>query len=267
MPVTWSERASYSFSESVQDLALELRMNCLSVGHETASIDTVTVSPEPAARCATHDIFGNKVIELRFDRPVRRLVFSGFHRVPCGTGEPFAAPFLPLDLALEEGGPAPSPTDSATPQAIAAILDEARGGWRVDASVTGLGRSLADIRSTRRGVCQDLARLAVDLFRRSGMPARFVVGYTAPKAGPVPLLRHAWIAVHVAGAWHQFDPANRRDEPRQRVATAWGSALAPIGPVVGRTPVRARTQISLSALAHVEDEARDPPQATAARRR
>ena len=117
MPIEWSERASYSFSESVDNLALELRMNCLPALGRTASVDTVIVSPEPSARCATRDIFGNTVIELRFDRPVRRLVFSGFHRVPCGAGEPFAAPFLPLDLALEEGGQAP--TDDATPQAIA----------------------------------------------------------------------------------------------------------------------------------------------------
>ena len=257
MPIEWSERASYSFSESVDNLALELRMNCLPALGRTASVDTVIVSPEPSARCATRDIFGNTVIELRFDRPVRRLVFSGFHRVPCGAGEPFAAPFLPLDLALEEGGQAP--TDDATPQAIAAVLADARRGWRFDASVTGLDRPLADIRSTRRGVCQDLARLAVDMFRRRGTPARFAVGYAVPRESRAPLLRHAWIAVHARGAWRELDPANLRDEPRQCVATAWGSALASIGPVVGRTPVRARTQLGLSALARVEDEAADPP--------
>jgi len=266
MPIEWSERASYSFSESVPGLALELRMNCLPALGRTASVDTVIVSPEPSARNATRDIFGNKVIELRYDRPVRRLVFSGFHRVPCGEGGPVAAPFLPLDLALEEGGQAPSPTDDATPQAIAAILEDARHGWRSDASVTGLDRSLANIRSTRRGVCQDLARLAVDMFRRRGTPARFAVGYAVPREYRVPLLRHAWIAVHVAGGWHELDPANLREEPRQRVATAWGSALASIGPVVGRTPVTARTQLGLSALARVEDEVVDQPQVTAALR-
>jgi transglutaminase-like putative cysteine protease len=266
MPIEWSERASYSFSESVPGLALELRMNCLPALGRTASVDTVIVSPEPSARHATHDIFGNKVIELRFDRPVRRLVFSGFHRVPCGPVEPVPTSFLPLDLVLEEGGQAPTPTDGATPQAIATILEGARRGWRFDASVTGLDRSLADIRSTRRGVCQDLARLVVDLFRRRGMPARFAVGYAVPRESQAPLLRHAWIAVYVAGAWRELDPANLREEPRQRVATAWGSALASIGPVVGRTPVKARTQLSLSALARVEDEATDPPRAAAARR-
>jgi transglutaminase-like putative cysteine protease len=250
MPVTWSERASYSFSEGVHDLAVELRMHCLPVGGRKASIDTVIVNPEPAARCATCDVFGNTVTELRFDRPVRRLVFSGFHRVSCGAEEPFPAPLLPLDLLREDGEPAPS--DGATLPEIAAIVEDARRGWRVDASATGLRRPLADIRARRCGVCQDLARLAVDLLRRRGVPARFVVGYAAPNKGPVPLLRHAWIAVQVAGAWHELDPANWREEPRHRLATAWGSTLAAIGPVVGRTPVMARTQISLSALAQAE---------------
>ena len=259
MLIKWSEKASYSFSAPVCDLAVDLRMQCLAVWGRTAVVDLVTVTPEPAARKATSDIFGNAVIELTFDRPVQRLVVSGYHRASCCAEEPFAAPLLPMDLALEDearkenstigrGDPTVSLHDVAT------IVREVRRGWRYNASITGLRRPLSDIDASRRGVCQDIARLAVDLMRRRGIPARYVVGYAVPRDRRIRVLRHAWIAAHVDGGWREVDVADLRDELRPLAATAWGSALAAIGPVIGRSPVRAQTQLTVDAQAELENK-------------
>lgn len=76
----------------------------------------------------------------------------------------------------------------------------------------------------RRGVCRDIAHIAISLCRALNIPARYVCGYL-PDVGvppdPTPMDFHAWFEVYLGGAWFTFDA--RHNIPRiGRVVIARG---------------------------------------------
>lgn len=85
-----------------------------------------------------------------------------------------------------------------------------------ETGATKVHASLADVLTTKAGVCQDFAHLLVALVRSWGVPARYAMGYQDPTlaadddeevvtAGAT----HAWAQVLVPGAgWRGFDATN-----------------------------------------------------------
>jgi transglutaminase-like putative cysteine protease len=88
--------------------------------------------------------------------------------------------------------------------------------------------------TTRRGVCQDLAHLAVGCLRAVGLPARYVSGYleTTPPAGRERLrwsdASQPWASVLVpGGTWLDLDPTNAN---LIDVTTGWGRDFGDVTP-------------------------------------
>ncbi|WP_368731505.1 transglutaminase family protein, partial [Ralstonia pickettii] len=78
--------------------------------------------------------------------------------------------------------------------------------------VTGVHSTAADAWVARKGVCQDMAHIAIGALRSVGIPARYVSGYLHPKANAeigvaVAGESHAWVE-WFAGDWQGFDPTN-----------------------------------------------------------
>ena len=93
---------------------------------------------------------------------------------------------------------------------------------------------------SKRGVCQDFARLEIACLRAIGIPARYVSGYleTVPTPGKPRLVgadaSHAWLSVYAAGpGWVDVDPTNNVFPSGTHITLAWGRDYTDISPTRG----------------------------------
>lgn len=94
-----------------------------------------------------------------------------------------------------------------------------------------------DAWTERRGVCQDMAHIAIGALRSVGVPARYVSGYLHPTTDPVPGETvvgesHAWVEWW-DGSWIGFDPTNNLDPGDRHVVVARGRDYADVPPLTG----------------------------------
>ncbi|MDR2723420.1 MAG: transglutaminase family protein [Cellulomonadaceae bacterium] len=91
--------------------------------------------------------------------------------------------------------------------------------------------------NARRGVCQDMAHLAIGALRSVGIPARYVSGYLHPVAdAPIGQTEtgesHAWCEFWT-GEWTGYDPTNRRFIGSDHVIVARGREYSDVPPLKG----------------------------------
>ena len=67
--------------------------------------------------------------------------------------------------------------------------------------VTGPETTAEEAMAVGRGVCQDYAQIMLSLLRCSGIPCRYVVGFTVGEGES-----HAWVEVLHGGTWYGLDP-------------------------------------------------------------
>ncbi len=109
-----------------------------------------------------------------------------------------------------------------------------------DPGFSTVSTPLTEVLSSRRGVCQDFAHLAIACLRSLGLAARYVSGYleTLPPPGQAKQRgadeSHAWFSVYLPDVgWHDFDPTNNRVPLDQHITTAWGRDYADVTPLKG----------------------------------
>ncbi len=109
-----------------------------------------------------------------------------------------------------------------------------------DPTSTDVSTPLDDVVANRRGVCQDFAHLALAVFRRRGLAARYVSGYieTDPPPGEPKSIgadaSHAWCAIWVPDlGWVDLDPTNDQLPITRHVTVAWGRDYRDVAPVRG----------------------------------
>ena len=103
--------------------------------------------------------------------------------------------------------------------------------------VTGVHTTAAEAWAGRRGVCQDIAHLALGALRSVGIPARYVSGYLHPKPDAVigetvAGESHAWVE-WFCGSWRGFDPTNLIDIGDRHVAVGHGRDYNDVAPLRG----------------------------------
>jgi transglutaminase-like putative cysteine protease len=103
--------------------------------------------------------------------------------------------------------------------------------------VTGVNSTAAEAWKQRKGVCQDIAHLALGALRSVGIPARYVSGYLHPKPSPVigETVRgesHAWVE-WFCGDWRGYDPTNLIDIGDRHVLVARGRDYGDVPPLRG----------------------------------
>jgi transglutaminase-like putative cysteine protease len=89
----------------------------------------------------------------------------------------------------------------------------------------------------RKGVCQDMAHLAIGALRAVGIPARYVSGYLHPKPNAgigetVTGESHAWVE-WFCGEWRGFDPTNNIDIGDRHVLVGRGRDYNDVPPLRG----------------------------------
>jgi transglutaminase-like putative cysteine protease len=95
----------------------------------------------------------------------------------------------------------------------------------------------SDAWEARKGVCQDMAHVAIGALRTADVPARYVSGYLHPKRDPevgdtVVGESHAWIEWW-DGEWVGFDPTNNIEPGDRHIVVARGRDYSDVPPLTG----------------------------------
>jgi transglutaminase-like putative cysteine protease len=137
-----------------------------------------------------------------------------------------------IALAAEvaaEGAPV-SETALEICRAVGAGMEYMRG-------VTGVHSTAREAWAERRGVCQDIAHVALGALRSVGIPARYVSGYLHPDPGAavgdtVIGESHAWVE-WFAGEWRGYDPTNLAEVGDLHVLVGRGRDYSDVPPLRG----------------------------------
>lgn len=130
---------------------------------------------------------------------------------------------------------------ASTDDACAAALTICRAiGEAVEymQGVTGVHSTAAEAWQGRKGVCQDIAHLALGALRHVGIPARYVSGYLHPKPDAavgetVAGESHAWVEWFCGDGWHGYDPTNLIDIGDRHVLVGRGRDYNDVPPLRG----------------------------------
>jgi transglutaminase-like putative cysteine protease len=125
-------------------------------------------------------------------------------------------------------------------EAVQDLMQRIHREFTYDPGFSTVSTPLADVLTSRRGVCQDFAHLAIACLRSLGLAARYISGYleTLPLPGHEKLQgaddSHAWFSVFLPEAgWIDFDPTNNQIPQYQHITTAWGRDFGDVTPLKG----------------------------------
>jgi transglutaminase-like putative cysteine protease len=125
-------------------------------------------------------------------------------------------------------------------EAVHDLMERVHHEFTYDPGFSTVSTPLAEVLSSRRGVCQDFAHLGIACLRSLGLAARYVSGYieTLPPPGharqPGADESHAWFSVYLPEVgWHDFDPTNNRIPLDKHITTAWGRDYTDVTPLKG----------------------------------
>ncbi len=190
------------------------------VDHRVVPVD---VTPWESVVYALDTLVGTAAIDVGFFR----------------SGSTFVDPFT-LRTSLRQITDRCFDTNRPIVEAITALCHEINTTFEFDSGFTDVSTPLAEVLTSRRGVCQDFAHLAIGCLRSLGLAARYVSGYieTEPPFGEPRLVgadaSHAWCSVWTPNAgWIDFDPTNDQLPVNRHVTIAWGRDYADVTPVRG----------------------------------
>ena len=233
------------------------------------------IAPHPADLASRIDYFGNKQHVFTLREPHRELQITSRSLVrrgepalpPAGSTlrlaeipERVAAAVREKDFSLEQYRHPTAlvpllPEARALTRELTGDLDPARNSvfewlglfgsrfcaaFAFDRQATRISTPLAEVLTTRRGVCQDFAHLLISCLRQEGLPAAYVSGYllTQPPPGQPRLIgadaSHAWVSVYLPGAgWIDYDPTNACFVAAGHIVVARGRDFYDVSPVKG----------------------------------
>jgi transglutaminase-like putative cysteine protease len=256
----------YRYSESVAVAHHVARLRPRNLPHQECLHHELVVAPDSAVTSTHEDYFGNLVTFFEVQGAHKHLVVRARSTVAVSDAalpEPHETPpwehaadrasmsFEAVDLVFDS-------TESKAPLSVEvyartsfpagrplldAVLDlteRIHDEFTFDPKATTVATPLADVLASRRGVCQDFARLEIACLRSLGIPARYVSGYmeTVPAPGTPRLVgadaSHAWLAVYCPGiGWIPVDPTNNLVPSDRHITLAWGRDYHDVSPIRG----------------------------------
>ena len=230
---------------------------------------TLTVTPPPARTRWAHDVFGNSLAYLEWDRvdtQLLRIVSSlDLDHYPIRSELPLdpTAEMLPFGYSTDEA-PDLSRTierqyadpdrivdawarrflnpsgPTRTLEMLAAMTRTIRAEFQYAARDAPGTNSPTRTLATRSGACRDFALLMMEAVRALGLAARFVSGYlyddrlAGGQANIGGGATHAWVAVYLPGAgWVEYDPTNGLIAGRNLIRICTARAPEQATPVTG----------------------------------
>jgi transglutaminase-like putative cysteine protease len=262
----------YRYSAPVMLCHNEAHLRPATLVRQRCERSSVTVSPAPALHYSRRDYFGNTVDYFRIQEAHDVLTVCADSIVDVSSPPPslMLPPSVPWETALawlradagEAAGAArefvlDSPlvaTDAALAafaapsfpagrpllEAVHHLSRRIHEEFTYDRTSTTVSTPLQEVLTSRRGVCQDFAHLAIGCLRSVGIAGRYVSGYveSIPPADRPPMrgadASHAWFAVFDRDAgWVDFDPTNDQVVGAQHITTAWGRDYGDVSPLKG----------------------------------
>ncbi len=261
----------YEYQESVELAQHVLHLEPRSVPQRQTAAWSLVVTPEPAVVARHLDSFGNPVTYLSLQEPhvflqiaseieveVRSIPALDFVATPSWEAVASAlavasdaaarraaafahsSPRIPLSSALRDYGAASFVPGRPIGEAAVDLVHRIYQDFVFDPVATTVTTPLADVLNSRRGVCQDLAHVAIGCLRAWGLAARYVSGYlrTIPPEGGAPLqgadASHAWISIWCGGdCWLDIDPTNDQTASLDYMTVAWGRDYDDVSPARG----------------------------------
>lgn len=99
---------------------------------------------------------------------------------------------------------------------------------------TTVDTPVEEVVHARRGVCQDMAHLAIAICRHRGVPARYVSGWLHQPGHDGPAESHAWLEAYLGeGGWLEMDPTHPGMDHLDYVRVAMGRDYADVPPIRG----------------------------------
>jgi transglutaminase-like putative cysteine protease len=266
-----SHRTTYAYRLTVAQSRHVLHLEPRETSQQRIVGHTVLVNPAPVAQTRIRDYFGNITHLLQIDEEHKELVVHARSTVElAATAPPDLGASSPWEKVARMSFDAPHAIDvdilqytlrsRHTPLTREVIefarqffhqgrptLDGAMAltthmfeTFSFDPAATDVSTPIAQVLSTRKGVCQDFAHLAIAALRSMGLPARYVSGYllTRPPPGSPKLIgadaSHAWISVWAPeSGWIDFDPTNGLMPAGEHVTVAWGRDYEDVSPISG----------------------------------
>ena len=230
------------------------------------------IDPLPMDHADHEDFFGNHVSYFSITQPHQTLTVTATSEIQLQTGngqlaldkdvpwdkvrlrltEPLTdtdrenlqfvldSPLAAASPALAEYAAVSFPPARPLLEAVHELMQRVHHEFTYDPGFSTISTPLAEVLSSRRGVCQDFAHLAIASLRSLGLAARYVSGYieTQPPPGETKQAgadeSHAWFSVYLPDVgWHDFDPTNNKIPLDQHITTAWGRDYADVTPLKG----------------------------------
>jgi transglutaminase-like putative cysteine protease len=234
-----------------------------SAGQRCLSFD-IEVTPK-AAVLAYDDSFKNRVHAISVHPPHEELsivAISVVERTAPRAGAPLRVPFgeflaedaarsaehfeflnpshfVPFSERLRKffWSARPAPTETVL-EYTTRMVRYVRDQFEYEKDKTHVYSNVDDILAAGGGVCQDFAHLTIGLLRLAGVPARYVSGYLAPRAGVdvnyADQASHAWVEVLLPGTgWTGFDPTLRSRTTDHHIRVAIGRDYGDVPPLRG----------------------------------
>ena len=116
-------------------------------------------------------------------------------------------------------------------QAALAVMRFVHGHVCYAPNTTQVHTHMREVLARRQGVCQDLAHVALGLYRCVKIPALYVSGYLATEAASA---THAWVEVFIPSAgWRGLDPTHNCQTDESYLKLAIGRDYDDVAPVTG----------------------------------
>jgi transglutaminase-like putative cysteine protease len=257
---------SYEYTDPVSVSHHVARLSPRALPHQVCLSHELQIEPTPAVTSRHVDYFGNVTTFFAMQGAHTRLTVRARSQVALrasSTMRPSDTP--PWERALERGAlpleAIECAFDTVSSRANAELAGYARRSFppgrplleavveltrRVhedftfDSGATTVATPLMEVFRSRRGVCQDFARVEIACLRSLGLPAHYVSGYleTVPPPGKPRLVgadaSHAWLAVYCPGlGWIDTDPTNDVLPVNTHVTLAWGRDYTDVSPIRG----------------------------------
>lgn len=256
----------YDYSESVAVAHHVARLKPRDLRHQECLDHELAIAPAPAVTSTHEDYFGNLVTLVAMQGPHTSLVIRARSMVTvttldlprAGDTPPWEAAAdrasLPFDaiefvfdstasrsqFIVEDYARESFPAGRPLLEGVIDLTGRIHSEFAFDPRATTVATPLTEVFASRRGVCQDFARLEIACLRSLGIPARYVSGYmeTVPPPGTPRLVgadaSHAWLSVHCPGSgWIPVDPTNNLMPVDTHITVAWGRDYNDVSPVRG----------------------------------
>ncbi|MFN0127399.1 MAG: transglutaminase N-terminal domain-containing protein [Verrucomicrobiales bacterium] len=267
-------RTLYTYESAVTVSHHVARLGPRALPHQTCPWHDVDIVPEPVARVARLDAYGNQVVyfeqavaHTQLEVMARSYVEVGATPAADPSGTPrwedmaeatrgdgaagavmatefrFGSPLVGPDAALEAYTRPSFWPGRPLLEAAAELNHRIHADFAFDPVATDVATPVLEAFAKRRGVCQDFAHIMIGCLRSMGLPARYVSGYieTVAPPGQEKLVgadaSHAWVSLFCGDAlgWIDLDPTNDFLPGDRHVTIAWGRDFLDVSPLRGVT--------------------------------